>query len=199
MQLAIDFDTPALPVAQAMGEIGMKRALDHAEAENLEWCTQSENRLHSYRVLLTRHPSTGKFGVLHHASLPITGICISSGERRDYPATDDVRKDGFAPKDASACAAGAQKSHKGWMWFRPGSVPRNPLYAPTRNVGPKNPAAHAVVCVAPNGLERAYDCARSAVADGFSEVGISHVLTGRQKTHGGCVWRLAATKTTPEA
>lgn len=170
MQLAIDFDTPALPVAQAMGEIGMKRALDHAEADEP-----------------------------HHASLPITGICISSGERRDYPATDDVRKDGFAPKDASACAAGAQKSHKCWMWFRPGSVPRNPLYAPTRNVGPKNPAAHAVVCVAPNGLERAYDCARSAVADGFSEVGISHVLTGRQKTHGGCVWRLAATKTTPEA
>lgn len=33
MQLAIDFDTPALPVAQAMGEIGMKRALDHAEAD----------------------------------------------------------------------------------------------------------------------------------------------------------------------
>lgn len=33
MQLAIDFDTPALPVAQALGEIGMKRALDRAEAD----------------------------------------------------------------------------------------------------------------------------------------------------------------------
>ena len=104
MQLAIDFDTPALPVAQAMGEIGMKRALDHAEADEPGFSERAQAFVLEY--------------------LRVHGV--SSGEL-------------------------------------------------------------------------VTDCARSAVADGFSEVGISHVLTGRQKTHGGCVWRLAATKTTPEA
>lgn len=33
MQLSIDFDTPSLPMARAMGDEGMARALEHAETD----------------------------------------------------------------------------------------------------------------------------------------------------------------------
>jgi hypothetical protein len=51
--------------------------------ENLEWCTASENELHSHRIL--GKPTTkywlGKTGAQHYWSKPI--VCIENGKRYD--------------------------------------------------------------------------------------------------------------------
>lgn len=158
---------------------------------NIEWCTASENRLHSYRVLKTNNPQLGKKGVLSPLSKPVVGVRIDGGERKHYRATTDVLVDGFKPSDVLGCVGGRQKSHKGWMWFKPHEAPAEAKYTPGTTAGAENGCAHAVVCIAPDGTEKRYEYARAAVADGFSECCISHVLTGRQKTHRGCLWRLA--------
>ena len=45
---------------------------------NIEWCTASENRLHSYRVLKRHHPWTGKVGSLHRNAVSVVGRQIST-------------------------------------------------------------------------------------------------------------------------
>lgn len=84
--------------------------------ENLEWCTNSENRLHSYRVLKTRHPMVGKCRELHHNRHPVSGRSLETGEIREYPSVSSVVDDGFKPSDVSACANGNQHTHKNWQW-----------------------------------------------------------------------------------
>lgn len=158
---------------------------------NLEWCTASENRLHSYRVLKTPNPAKGRFGELHHLSKPVLGVCISTGERRLYKSTHECTKDGFKKGEVNACISGRQKSHQGWLWYRPDEVPEAPSYEPGNSKGLNNGNAHAVECIGPDGSIKRYDYAALAVIDGFNPVGISHVIVGRQKRHRGCEWRLA--------
>jgi NUMOD4 motif/HNH endonuclease len=157
--------------------------------ENLEWCTASENRLHSYRVLKRKHPSTGKFGVLHHLSKPVTGVCIASGDRRDYETGHDVLRDGFSHRCVNSCINGKQKSHQGWLWYRPSDVPLNPSYQPGTTSGAKNGTAKAVICIRPDGTSKRYQFAQQAKSDGFNPIGISAVLHGRQEVHRGCKWQ----------
>lgn len=83
---------------------------------NLEWCTNSENRAHSYRVLKRPNPQLGKKGPLNSQSKPVIGVNLITGERREYPSLSYTEKDGFKPKGVSACLNKKRRSHKGWEW-----------------------------------------------------------------------------------
>lgn len=160
--------------------------------QNLEWCTASENRLHSYRVLGTRPNGLGKLGALHPGATPVVGRCIKTGESRSYPSTADVAKDGFKPDDVCACANGRQKSHQGWMWVHAKDLESATwVYAPTKRSGATHHSAKPVERVAPDGSVKRYGSAALAGRDGFKFNCISHVLNGRNATHAGYVWRYA--------
>lgn len=47
---------------------------DDNRLENLEWATNSENQLHSYRFLNHKKPHLGKLGILHHSSKKVAQI-----------------------------------------------------------------------------------------------------------------------------
>lgn len=83
---------------------------------NLEWCTASENRLHSYRVLKRPNPMAGVCGAMHHNARAVVGRCIASGESRSYGSMAETKRDGFRGTDISACIRGRQKTHRGWVW-----------------------------------------------------------------------------------
>lgn len=157
--------------------------------ENLEWCTNAYNRLHSYRVLGRTNPMQGRKGTQNHNATPVTGKCIETGEVRYYGAISCTEADGFKPGDVSNCIAGSQKSHRGWMWrstaaanvsdwsYRPAAPQRHPK---------------PVIRVAADGSEVLYPSATAARADGFNNVAIGHVLHGRATQHGGYFWRFAS-------
>lgn len=79
---------------------------------NLEWVTQSENMLHSYRIGLrtgmkgSKHPMKGKTGKLNHCSKKI--ICITTGKQ--FNAINDAeRQYGVSHTTISRCCKGKQK------------------------------------------------------------------------------------------
>lgn len=85
--------------------------------ENLEWVSQSENHLHSYRELGRKGSHTGKFSDLHHVSRPVISTNIKTGESEYFAcASDAVRKYGFDGGGISKVCHGFQKSHKGYTW-----------------------------------------------------------------------------------
>jgi len=161
--------------------------------ENLEWCTNSENRIHAYRVLKRTPSGAGKFGELHHNSRRVVAKSIGTGEIRRFAAySEAARHLGCAARDVSACVRGEQRSAAGWMFMAGDAVPDSWLYEPKRTPsGPSNCQAKAVVRVSADGAEMYYAAAVLARVDGFNPVGISHVLKGRANTHGGYRWRYA--------
>lgn len=77
---------------------------------NLEWVTQSENDLHSFRKLNRKPTFLGKFGSLHPRSIKVTnGYKI-------YESIGLVAKDGFYPSAVQLCISGKRKQHKGHLW-----------------------------------------------------------------------------------
>lgn len=83
---------------------------------NLEWCTSSENELHSHRVL--KKPTTkywlGKKGKLHYWSKPI--ICIQTNKRYDCAkeAAHELNLQG-----ANICKVlNGQRNHTGGYTFK---------------------------------------------------------------------------------
>ncbi len=154
--------------------------------ENLEWCTNAYNRLHSYRVLKRRNPMEGRNGGLHPNAVPVVGRCIATGEIRHYASLADTAEDGFKRGDVSSCLTGAQKSHRGWLWrYASDPVPADWGYQPGKGGSRMKP----IVGIAPDGTERRYAGAALAKADGFNPVAIGHVLKGRNETHNGYRWK----------
>ena len=87
-------------------------------AENLEWCTQSENNAHAFRELGRKSPTTGKFSKEHPVSKPISMQSLATGEIENFDcALDAVRK--YPQLDSasiSRCCNGKYKSHKGFAF-----------------------------------------------------------------------------------
>jgi len=87
---------------------------------NLEWCTASENELHSYRVLgkINSKPSLGKFGYdslkgSHFvAQYEISNNLINVWFSPSVAAIEG----GFSIKQISAVCKGYQKTHRGYIW-----------------------------------------------------------------------------------
>lgn len=80
---------------------------------NLEWCTRSENGLHSYRELGRIAGGTGK---ISKKRKPILCFDIAGNFIREYLCTDHVKRDGFQQSGVSLCCLGKQKFHKGFIW-----------------------------------------------------------------------------------
>lgn len=87
-------------------------------AENLEWCTQSENNTHAFRVLGRLSPTFGKFGKEHPTSKPIKMTSIKTGDFEVFEcALDAIRKYGWLDSASiSRCCHGIYRSHKGFIF-----------------------------------------------------------------------------------
>lgn len=87
-------------------------------AENLEWCTQSENNLHAFKQLGRKPSSLGKFSKDHPTSKPIRMQSLATGETENFDcALDAVRK--YPQLDSgsiSKCCSGKYQSHKGFRF-----------------------------------------------------------------------------------
>lgn len=86
--------------------------------ENLEWCTNSENNLHSFRVL-HRKPSRAwlnKKGKENPTSKPV--IQLKNGVQVGiyYGQLDAYRKTGISNHGISCCCRNKQKSAGGFQW-----------------------------------------------------------------------------------
>lgn len=86
-------------------------------AENLEWCTQSENMLHAYKTLKDYVPSgTGKFGRDSNKATAVFQKTIEGKLIKKWLAISETKKLGFTGSGISACCGGRQKTHKGYIW-----------------------------------------------------------------------------------
>lgn len=86
---------------------------------NLEWATRSENKLHGFRIGITKPTCLGRFGKDHHRSKPILKIDSESGsviERFDGLA-DAARKDFKDFRKLSHCALNKTKDECGNLWI----------------------------------------------------------------------------------
>jgi hypothetical protein len=89
-------------------------------AENLEWCTASENIRHSIDVLGNKktgggHP--GKVGERHHRSKPVEAIRVSTGEVRRFESAEQARLAlGIPAGSIPRCCAGKYASSHGWRF-----------------------------------------------------------------------------------
>lgn len=84
---------------------------------NLEWCTQSENQLHKYRVLGIKGSMFGKFGKNNPCSKII--IQLDNNDRivaEFYGGAEAYRKTGINPRHICDCCRGRVKHAGGYQW-----------------------------------------------------------------------------------
>ena len=89
--------------------------------DNLEWCTRSENMLHSTHVLGNPYPPNhlGRAGKLCKHSIPVTATCISTGKQIHFEgAKDAVRVSGkkFHTYAIAQSIKGNYAHHAGYIW-----------------------------------------------------------------------------------
>lgn len=86
--------------------------------DNLEWCTRSENIKHAFSVLGRKAHTKGKYGKLHHSSIPIVGIDKNGNIVCEYESINLSRNDGYSIGHISQCLYGKRKTHKKLKWYR---------------------------------------------------------------------------------
>ena len=86
---------------------------------NLEWCTYSENELHSYRVLgkKANNPTLGKFGKLHHHSKPVLQFDLKGNFIKEFESICQVRRElGISTGNVCMNLRGTRKYAGGFVW-----------------------------------------------------------------------------------
>jgi len=85
---------------------------------NLEWATRSENKLHGFRIGMTKPTCLGRFGKDHAGSKPIFKINLNNGTviERYEALMDASRKCSIDFSQISACALGKRKQAGGYKW-----------------------------------------------------------------------------------
>lgn len=87
--------------------------------ENLEWCTQSENELHSYRILWKKPVKNWlwKFSEKHPRSIPILQYSLSWEFIREWACSKDVeRKLWFCYQHILSCAKWKLRQSRWFVW-----------------------------------------------------------------------------------
>lgn len=84
---------------------------------NLEWCTGSENAIHSYRVLKRMPALLGKKGILSKTSRRVSGISICGKKRLLFTSVTEASAYVKVSYSAVArCARGEGNSCRGYYW-----------------------------------------------------------------------------------
>lgn len=82
---------------------------------NLEWCTHSENGLHSYRVLGRPRPVQPRATDSPHAK-PVVATNPATGEVIRFDWMGAAVAAGFKAPGISSAINGVQKTHRGLIW-----------------------------------------------------------------------------------
>lgn len=84
---------------------------------NLEWCDQSENLKHAYKIGLKKRPKNTYSGEGHSRyGGAIEAINILTGMSLIMKGRASIESYGFSQSSVSACILGKQKSHKGYRF-----------------------------------------------------------------------------------
>lgn len=85
--------------------------------ENLEWCTPSENSIHSVHILgNTPYLIPAMRGVDHPSSKAVQCLSKDGTIIKIYQTGIDVEADGFNRKNVSQVVTGQKKTHRGYRW-----------------------------------------------------------------------------------
>ena len=86
-------------------------------AINLEWCNNSENLRHAYRVMKVVPHSVGKFGILHHNSKPIIQMDKNGEFISEYAAiAEAARHIGLSHTSIIKVLSGKGSTCGGFTW-----------------------------------------------------------------------------------
>lgn len=89
---------------------------------NLEWCSNSENAIHAFKLGLRKSSwigngsMKGRFGADHNQSKAVNQLTIDGVFIKRYNFIRETRKDGFTPTHVGACCAGKVKHHRNFKW-----------------------------------------------------------------------------------
>lgn len=85
---------------------------------NLEWVTQSENDIHSFKNLGRKGSALGKTGELNPLSKSVAAINVDTGYIKIYGSQAQASKDGFTPSAITRVLKGECSQHKGFIFKR---------------------------------------------------------------------------------
>ena len=86
-------------------------------SENLEWCSRSENQLHSYKILKRTCYSKGRFGKLSNRAKPIIQLSLNGSTIKHWDCAADVQRElGFNEANIRKCLYGETKTANGYKW-----------------------------------------------------------------------------------
>ena len=84
--------------------------------KNIEWCSQSENQLHKYRVLGFKGAAFGKFGKDNPSSKIVLQIKDNEIIAEFYGAAEAQRCTGINNRHICDCCRGRAKTAGGYQW-----------------------------------------------------------------------------------
>lgn len=85
--------------------------------DNLEWCTQSENEKHKYKVLKHQIWNKGKFGKLNVRSKKVKQLDLNNNFIKTWDSMMDIQRDlNICYQGISKCCRKEQETSGGFKW-----------------------------------------------------------------------------------